>query len=129
MQFAIAFVGLAGLGALCGYLVQWPVGLLTARFYDGRWDTSYAAFSADAAAFIGAFLTPVAYLLFFSRFPFRAFVRRVPSLLGFTLVGALPGIFLGFGALFTVVPLFLAGCILAAKALVRETGIDPTPFR
>ncbi len=120
------------LGAVCGFLAQWPVALLSVRLNGtaARWEVQVATFRAlSEGAFFGAPLAIVAYVLFFSSFPPVAVARRVPLLFAFTVLGALPGIWLGIGMLFTVVPAFLGGCVFAARGLARETGIQAHPFR
>jgi hypothetical protein len=119
----------AGLvGVLSGFAAQWPVALLSMRLngagYSGvapHWDPRFAAFDASLhGAPVGGIVAIGAYLLFFSSYPPALIARWVPTLFAFTLLGALPGIWLGPGALFTVVPLFLGGCVFVARRLARE---------
>ena len=126
LAFGSLVAGFAG--AISGFGAQWLVALLSMRLngagYTGvapHWDPSFAAFDASLhGAPVGGLLAIAAYLLFFSSYPPALVARSVPTLFAFTLLGALPGIWLGPGALFTVVLLFLGGCLLVARRLSRQ---------
>jgi hypothetical protein len=114
-------VAAAAIGAICGFAIQWPVALIAMRLngagYTGvepRWDPGFASFAALTEGLVfGAPLAVVAYLLFFLPDKPRLVVRAFPILFFGTALGAAPGVWLGPGAVFTVVPCFLASCILA----------------
>ena len=95
-----------------------------------HWDPGFALFDASLhGAPVGGMLAIAAYLLFFSWHPPALVARSVPTLFAFTLVGALPGIWLGAGALFSVVLLFLGGCVLEARRLSRQRPEVAAPSR
>jgi hypothetical protein len=123
-------------GAICGFAAQWPVALLSMRLYGAgysdttpRWDPAFATFDAAShGAPIGGVLAVAGYLLFLKSFPPGLVVRSIPTLFAFSLLGALPGIWFGPGDLFSVVPLFLLGCIVVARRLSRRTAVTAHPF-
>lgn len=129
----------AGLvGGLSGFLAQWPAALLSMRLHgagytgvEPHWDVRFATFDASVhGAPTGAFVAIAVYLLLFSLYPAPSVARSVPTLFAFALAGALPGIWLGPGALLTVVLSVLAGCILVARRLaLQHPGIVAHPFR
>ena len=124
-------------GVICGFAAQWPVALLGMRLYGAgysgttpRWDPAFATFDAALhGAPVGAVLAIAGYLLFLASFPPRLIVRSIPTLFSFSLLGALPGIWLGPGGLFSAVPMFLLGCIVVARHLSRLTAVTAQPVR
>jgi len=112
------------IGALSGFVIWWPIALVA--FTAPRWDAGYAAFRAftDGAVF-GFIFSVLAYLLFFLPYPPRAVLRVVPLLFLGATVGALPGLWLGIGALSTIPIAFLVACFFAKERVQRRVAEVP----
>ncbi len=116
------------IGAVLGFVIQWPISLLYMRLYgagysgtEPHWDVGFATFDAALhAAPIGALLAVLAYGLFLRKFPPGLVARSIPGIFLATFCGALPGMWIGIGALGTIVPCFLLGVIHAAYLLSRQ---------
>jgi hypothetical protein len=125
MLLAGSVLAAAIAGAVIGFVIEWPIALLAMRI-DGAgytntppdWDPAFATFDALLhGAPLGFILAAAARLLFFSRYTLATIAPFIPVLACFTLAGAIPGIWIGPGSLFTVVPTFLIGCIFVAYRL------------
>jgi hypothetical protein len=83
-----------------------------------HWDPYFASFVAVTEGLVfGVPLAVFAYLVFFLPYPPRLIARILPLLFLGAVLGAIPGVWLGVSALFTVIAVFIASCLIATWRL------------
>jgi len=83
-----------------------------------HWDPYFASFVAVTEGLLfGVLLSVFAYLVFFLPYPPRLILRILPLLFLGAVLGAIPGVWLGVGALLTVIVVFIASCLMASRRL------------